>query len=104
MVTIKSPLLTSFAKQRNDLLDLLAIKTSALKVTSINKNFDNKYRADTAHVTELLRSIEDKFKHCETLYYIYFENAEHGELSGNITALPVEVDCSLLDGTTATKH
>jgi len=101
MVISKTQTLSSFARQKNDLNNLLSVKIAASKVTTINKNIDNKFRAEMANVTELLNAIEAKFKKCESIFYTYFEDADHAVLTGNITTLPIGIDCDLLDGTTA---
>ncbi|EHQ26497.1 hypothetical protein [Mucilaginibacter paludis] len=99
MVVTKTRTLSDFARQKNDLITLLAAKTAAAKVTAINKNIDNKFSPDAANVNAVLNAIEAKFKKCEAIYYNYFEDADHGVLSGNITTLPVGVDSTLIDGT-----
>ena len=101
---ITTPSLTSFATQRNALVALLSSKIAGAKVTTVNSDIDGKYKADVGHVTDLLNAIEAKFKRCESLYYLYFENADHGVLSGNIATLPIEIDCTLHDGTATTEH
>lgn len=104
MVVTKTRTLSDFARQKNNLISLLAAKTAAAKVTAINKNIDNKFSPDAANVNAVLNGIEAKFKKCEAIYYNYFEDADHGVLSGNIATLPVGVDSTLIDGTAIMKY
>ena len=99
MVITKTRTLSNFARQKNDLITLLATKAAAAKVTAINKNIDEKFSPDTTNVNAVLNAIEAKFKKCESIYYQYFEDADHSVLSGNIATLPVGVDCTLIDST-----
>jgi hypothetical protein len=100
MVITKNRTLSNFARQKNDLITLLATKTAAAKVTAINKIFEEKFSPDAANVTAVLSAIEAKFKKCEAIYFQYFEDADHSILSGNNATLPVGIDCTLTDGTT----
>lgn len=69
------------------------------KVTYINADVDDWYKPEVLTVTQLLNTIEVKFKRCESLYYLFFEDADHGVLNGNSTTLPVGCECSFIDGT-----
>ncbi|WP_316838950.1 hypothetical protein [Pedobacter gandavensis] len=100
----KTRTLTSFNHQRNKLITLLTAKTAAAKITTVNRDIDSKYRADGANVHDVLNAIEAKFKRCESLYFTYFEDPDHDVLIGNITNLPVGVDCELMDGTSVIKY
>jgi len=104
MAINKTRTLSNFTAQKNALAALLAVKTAAGKITTINRDIDRKFRAEAGNVNELLAAIEAKFKRCEALYYTYFEDADHGVLTGNVTTLPVEVDCELIDSTSVINH
>ena len=98
MVITKNRTLSNFARQKNDLITLLATKTSEAKVTAMNKNIENKFSPDAVNVTSVLNAIEAKFKKCEAIYYEYFEDADHNVLSGSSSSLPFGIDCTLIDG------
>lgn len=104
MVITKTKTLSDFARQKNDLINLLAVKTAASKVIMINKNIEDKFSPDASNVNAVLNAIDAKYKKCEMLYYNYFEDADHSVLSGNIATLPVGVDLTLIDGTASIKY
>ena len=99
MVITKNHTLSNFARQKNDLITLLATKTAASKIININKIFENKFSPDVSNVISVLNAIEAKFKKCEAIYFQYFEDADHNILSGSSSSLPVGIDCTLIDGT-----
>jgi hypothetical protein len=101
---VKTQTLHSFAAQKNALLNVLTRKIAATKVTNLNVAFDNKYSVRLDSITDLLNAIESKFRKCETLFYTYFQDIDHNILAGNITSLPFEMDCTLIDGTSTLKY
>lgn len=101
---VKNINLSSFSTERNALLNIVRKKITETKVTNHNELFDNKYKVQINSITELLNAIESKFKKCEILYHIYFENMDHSILSGNTLSLPFEMNCTFLDGTAQLKY
>jgi len=101
---VKTSTLSNFTTERNILLTILTRKIATSKTNTLNAAFDNKYQVQHNSITDLLQAIEAKFKKCEMLFFTYFEDMDHGILAGNITALPFEMDCSLIDGTATVKY
>lgn len=101
---VKTRILNSFASEKNALIDILNRKIAATKFTAINAVFDNKYIVALDPVTELLNAIDAKFRKCETIYYLYFENIDHNILAGNTSSLPYEMDCTFTDPASTLRH
>lgn len=101
---VTSPNLTSFVIERNSLIALVNRKISGVKITALNEQFDTKFKVDSSVLTELMSSIELKFRKCEMIYYTYFEHINHAVLSGNPATLPVQMDCTFLDGTASVRE
>lgn len=101
---VKTRTLNSFASEKNALIDILNRKIAATKFTAINAVFDNKYIVAVDPLTELLNAIDAKFRKCETIYYLYFENIDHNILAGNTASLPHEMDCTFSDPASTLKH
>lgn len=91
--------LSNFSAERNALINVLNRKIAESKTTRINGVFDNKFLVNIDAITDLLKSIDMKFKRCEMLYYAYFENLDHGVLNGNPATLPLISECNFIDGT-----
>jgi hypothetical protein len=89
---------SNFSAGRNKLLSILVKKTASSKVTGLNVAIDNRYRPDVSYVKELLDVIEIKYKRCEQLYYIYFEQINHDAVVGNSTNFPFASDLTFIDG------
>lgn len=101
---VKTKTLSNFTAERNALLNILTRKIASSKITNLNAAFDNKYTVQHSSITDLITAIESKFKKCEMLFFTYFQDMDHSILSGNITTLPFEMDCTLMDGTATLKY
>lgn len=92
--------LTSFARQKNSLLNLVDRKITDSKTTNINEQFKygtKEFKVDRNVLAEIMDSVETKFHNCEMIYHAYIENIDHGLLSGNPATLPFISDYTFTD-------
>lgn len=96
--------LVSFSTERNQLFTHISDKQTSNLISSMNSDFDDRIKMEPAHVERLLAAVEAKFKRCQTLYFVYFETAQHSILCNDTTTLPLSVDCEIEDATIITRH
>ncbi|MFP5040292.1 hypothetical protein [Parasediminibacterium sp. JCM 36343] len=96
--------LTSFVSIRTSLLTTVQRKIIASKVLDINELINAKLKVELSTISEILLSIETKFRKCEMIYFAYIENVGHDILSGNPSSLPYKMDCTFTDITTTFKY
>ncbi len=74
---------TSFFREKSALLTVVNRKIATAKVFNTNELMNAKLKVEINALNELLNGIEAKFRKCEISYVAYFENIDHGILSGN---------------------
>lgn len=85
----KIVILSEFSLERTNLLNAASSRISGNLFNTINFEIHNHYELDTNLIKSRLDAITQKFRKCEMIYHLYFDELDHGILASASTNLPI---------------
>ena len=88
--TSKNVILSEFAAERAALNSIASTRILANNVNLINFDVNDHYRLEADLIKARLDAITNKFRKCEMIYLLYFDELDHSLLAGTSINLPIE--------------
>jgi len=85
----KIVILSEFSLESTNLLNAASSRISGNFFNTINFEIHNHYELETTLIKSRLDAITQKFRKCEMIYHLYFDELDHGILASASTNLPI---------------
>ncbi|WP_144281021.1 hypothetical protein [Chryseobacterium echinoideorum] len=85
----KTVILSEFSRERNDLYFSASSRISDNLTDTINYDIHKNYKLEIALIDERLQAITNKFRKCEMIYHLYFDELDHDLLTSTTANLPI---------------
>jgi hypothetical protein len=87
--TSKTVILSEFSAERAALLSIVSTRISASNINRVNFDIHDNYKLETNQIRDRLDAITNKFRKCEMIYHLYFDELDHEILAATSTNLPI---------------
>jgi len=85
----KTVILSEFSRERADLYFSASSRISDNLTDTINYEIHKNYKLEISLIDERLQAITNKFRKCEMIYHLYFDELDHNILTSTTANLPI---------------